>query len=225
MLCSLLILKLCFFFFLNKIHSGLLHLLYFIFILIFSFFSLFFKWGCNWHWRLHWCLHVGVSRAPHSESVSLWYWDSHASHTLTSPISLVFKTPVFSLSTWHHDAHGYSLQKRGVNYRHCQTFVIHCTQVGDLCSSPALPLCAALTPPLLPEYSSHIGLLEFSTLSPSLIELCLCSVFLCCSLGTLSKQEVGVGGNWTTQGITLLISLMLGTPYPVWLMVPWCKAL
>ena len=121
--------------------------------------------------------------------------------------------------------HDYSLQKRGVNYHHCQTFVIRCTQVGDLCSSPALPLCAALTPPLLPEYSSHIDLLEFSTLSPSLIELCLCSVFLCCSLGTLSKQEVGVGGNWTTQGITLLISLMLGTPYPVWLMVPWCKAL
>lgn len=44
---------------------------------------------------------MGVSRAPHSESVSLWYWDSHPSHTLTSPVSLVFKTSIFTIS-----AHG-----------------------------------------------------------------------------------------------------------------------
>ena len=129
-----------------------------------------------------WHLHLDVSRAPHSESVSLWYCYIHPSHTRTSPISPVFKTPIFTISVnGTHDPHNYSLQKMEVSYHHCP-FLIHCTQMGNLCSSPGLPLCAALSPPLLPEYSSHIGLLEFSALSPSLIHLCLCSISLCRSL-------------------------------------------
>lgn len=47
-------------------------------------------------------------------------------------------------------------------------FLILCTQMGTLCSSPELPLRAAVSPPLLPEHSSRSGLLEFPTLSPSL---------------------------------------------------------
>ena len=60
-----------------------------------------------------WHLHVGVSRAPHSESVSLWYWDSHPSHTLTSPISLVFKTPVFTISVHGTTMHTATHSRKG----------------------------------------------------------------------------------------------------------------
>lgn len=61
-----------------------------------------------------WHLHVGVSRTPHSESVSLWYWDSHPSHTLTfPPISLVFKTPVFTISVHGTTMHTATHSRKG----------------------------------------------------------------------------------------------------------------
>lgn len=111
--------------------------------------------------------------------LELGTWYTYTSQTLTLPVSLDSKTPIFAIS---------------VN----GTIIHTTTHSRKWKSATTTPLCSYtapwwkplqlsrtisvwLSPPLLPANSSHVGFSEFSTLSPSLrlsTGLCLCSVSL-----------------------------------------------
>lgn len=109
-------------------------------------------------------------------------WYTYPSQRLRLPISLVSKTPIFTISV-----NGTIIHTHSRKWKSAATTPLCSYTAPWWETSAALQnyLSVWLSPPLFPANSSHVGLSELSTLSPSLrlsTGLCLCSVSLCCSL-------------------------------------------
>lgn len=150
-----------------------------------------------------WHLHLDVSRAPHSESVSPWYCYIHHSHTLTSPISLVFKTPIFTISVNDTMIH---------TTTHSRKWKSATTTALFSYTAPRWETSAALQGYLSVQLSPlHYPQNILVTLASWNSQLCLLHLFTSVCVQSpcaVSRQEVE--GNWAILGITFLISLILG---------------